>query len=468
VTTPAAKAAPVSSSGSCDCQCNPCGTSSGACTTCQTGPGTTSKPTLIGRLFKKNDDVVVVGPVVETKTVITTPAAPAVAKGVTGAPEANDFRESWGKVEPWKPGQTVQSVPCGDPSCVPDGTEPKPSRTFFGRKLDSSKPKAADPINDPEWYHRKAVSDLEGKKDSKKDDKPGVARAGDRPGLGSVVSAPGASTDAGPNAFGPGLPPPGPVGPPPSPPNPYRNGMIAMSPAMPPMPMDRGIPQGMTNAFTNGGTARPIPADFGSVEYPANAFAQPMVHPTAMVASGEPPMPMQMPVPGYGAPAGYPGVPQGGYVPTAQVPTAAPNYQPVRYQQAAPPPGPQAGGLPEGASTPQLLGMLKDSLYPSQREWAAECLSRQNWRSQPLVLDALVVAAREDPAAAVRAGCVRALGKMKANTLPVVQAVQSLASDRDPRVRHEVEETLAAIGAPAEAHDGVRPASATVPQGRLP
>jgi hypothetical protein len=356
---------------------------------------------------------------------------------------------------------------------VPEGTEAK-RKSLFGRKSDAPNPpvtrwskateKPADPINDPEWYHHKAVSDLQAKRDVKKDDKPGVARATDRPGMASVLGAPGASTDAGANAFGAGVPTPGPVGPPPSPPNPYRGGMIAMTPAMRPLPMDQGIPQGMANAFTPGGTARPIPADFGSTEYPANAFVQPMPHPTAMVTSGEPPMPMAMPTQAYRAPMGS--------GPMPQMPAAAPAYRPVGYQQTAPvmlPPGPQAAGLPEGASTPQLLGMLKESLYPSQREWAAECLARQNWRSQPQVVDALVLAARADPAPAVRAGCVRALGKMKANTLPVVQAVQTLKSDGDPRVRHEVEETLAALGAPAESRDsGIRPVSATVPQGRLP
>jgi hypothetical protein len=115
------------------------------------------------------------------------------------------------------------------------------------------------------------------------------------------------------------------------------------------------------------------------------------------------------------------------------------------------------------------MGMLKGSLYPSQREWAADCLSRQDWQAQPHIVAALVVAAREDPAAAVRAGCVRALGKMKANTLPVVQTVQSLKGDSDPRVRHEVDEALAALGAAPQSHDGIRPVSATVPaDGRMP
>jgi hypothetical protein len=74
-----------------------------------------------------------------------------------------------------------------------------------------------------------------------------------------------------------------------------------------------------------------------------------------------------------------------------------------------------------------------------------------------------VKVAKLDPAPAVRAGCVRALGKMKVNTLPVVQTVQSLKDDRDPRVRHEVEECLAAVGAALQGRNGIQPVTATAP-----
>jgi hypothetical protein len=93
----------------------------------------------------------------------------------------------------------------------------------------------------------------------------------------------------------------------------------------------------------------------------------------------------------------------------------------------------------------QMMGALKDSLYPSQREWAAEGLAALNWRTHSEVVDALVTAAREDPAATVRAGCVHALAKMGANTVPVVSTIQGLKTDRDPRVRHEVDQALTTL-----------------------
>ena len=96
-------------------------------------------------------------------------------------------------------------------------------------------------------------------------------------------------------------------------------------------------------------------------------------------------------------------------------------------------------------NTQHLLHVLHDSLYPSQREWAADELSECDWKQNMAVVDAMVLAAKEDPAATVRAGCVRCLGRMHANTVPVVQAVQSLRADSDPRVRTEVEQALATL-----------------------
>jgi hypothetical protein len=105
---------------------------------------------------------------------------------------------------------------------------------------------------------------------------------------------------------------------------------------------------------------------------------------------------------------------------------------------------------PEGPSAqpiPQLLGILQESLYPSQREWAVESLAGYDWRTHPHIVEALVTAAAKDPAATVRTECVRALGKMNVNTLPVVNAVQALKGDADPRVRQAVEDTLATLTA---------------------
>ena len=93
--------------------------------------------------------------------------------------------------------------------------------------------------------------------------------------------------------------------------------------------------------------------------------------------------------------------------------------------------------------------MLRESDFPSQREWAAEQLGAQRPLG-PEAVQGLVTAAKTDPAPMVRVSCVRALMKMQANTVPVVTAVQTLKNDADPRVRDAVGEALAAFGvAPA-------------------
>jgi hypothetical protein len=372
------------------------------------------------RIFNKGSEQVVTCP--------PSPTQPAAASGsksavVQGPAEEGDYRESWGKVEPWKATGTADA----------------------GRS------------------DRKALGELTGKKG----DKPGVAKATDRPGMASVMGAPGASAEMGPNAFGP-IPTPAPMGPPPVPPDPFRGRQYAATTQGSTFSPDQGIPSGLTNAFTHGGNMRPIPADFGVPVPPENAFQATYLNTTEFMGPGAPAgVGAGMPAPTYPVPAGYVGW-RPGCVPVSQAPAYLPTYQVSGYQRAPLAPPVQRDGLPEGATTSQLFGMLKDSLYPSQREWAADCLSQQDWRAQPQIIVALVRGAKEDPAPAVRAGCVRALGHMKVNTLPIVQAVQSLKYDRDPRVRHEVEEALAAMGAPVEAREGVRPASATTSEGRLP
>ena len=53
---------------------------------------------------------------------------------------------------------------------------------------------------------------------------------------------------------------------------------------------------------------------------------------------------------------------------------------------------PAAAGM-----TPQhLTVMLHDSLYPSQREWAAEKLSGLAWKQNEAVVQALIQGVRED------------------------------------------------------------------------
>src|SRR5207253_5088527 len=96
--------------------------------------------------------------------------------------------------------------------------------------------------------------------------------------------------------------------------------------------------------------------------------------------------------------------------PTAGHAVAA-SYQP-------PSPGDGVRSTPEKIK--QMEVELRDSLYPSQREWAAANMAAVDWRTQPQVVGALLTAAKEDPASTVRASGLRSLATMKVNTMPVV------------------------------------------------
>jgi hypothetical protein len=100
-----------------------------------------------------------------------------------------------------------------------------------------------------------------------------------------------------------------------------------------------------------------------------------------------------------------------------------------------------------------LTSLMRDSLYPSQREWAAEGLTQLDWRKYPQVSRALLMTACEDPAGTVRAACIHCMAKMQMNTLPVINALQTLKADSDERVRHEAEEALSVL-APGQSSTG--------------
>jgi hypothetical protein len=176
------------------------------------------------------------------------------------------------------------------------------------------------------------------------------------------------------------------------------------------------MPASMNNAFTTGGNTRPIPADMGMAANYPNAFEH-----GGMNQSVRQPMPMMA---GYGP---YP-MPMAMPMPMPRIPAA-----PMMMAQA-PAQEPQTG---------RLIATLHGAVMPSEREMAAGQLSLYDWRTQPQVVTALTDAAKNDPAATVRASCIHALAKMKVNTLPAVQTVQALKNDKDVRVRQEVEQALA-------------------------
>lgn len=119
-----------------------------------------------------------------------------------------------------------------------------------------------------------------------------------------------------------------------------------------------------------------------------------------------------------------------------------PMIQHMNYQQPAMPT--QQSIMTQQAA--QIIRVLRESPYPSQREAAAQSLTSFEWRANPQILTALLQSASQDPAPNVRAGCVNSLGRMKAAVEPVFGTLQALRSDVDPRVRHEVEAAFANLG----------------------
>jgi hypothetical protein len=514
---------------SCCQPCKPCNQSS--CVTCTPSP---MRQPFISRLFKSNTpctDTAVACKAVPSSTgkpATLKPAAPALAKAATEPAKPGDWRESWGKVEPWK---------------TPAPTSSKPTIELTKRVNPAPVPmepsKQPDPLKDPGHYRDLVMNSRLTNSKIPQEPQPSAAsrlsalrrplsaiRRTDKADNGQRIVVSGAPTvhpveetvvmsvpqqlPNGPmqtpvppqqgipmqnmamnspalippappptrmvqipaneaNAFWSPTPPPGtekdksknsaseaeaqaeqgipPVvirrGPVPMPPR----GPMLMNPPVPPMapytrpgvprPMspDTGVADAMGNAFTLSGTHRPIPADFGGTPQEPNGF-----DPPTQMGQGSPPIAYGMgnpamtrsPMPNMAAMA--PQVPMP-INPLMSVPQAPSSWQIAAASASARP-----------SSVPQSLATLRDSIYPSERETAAERLSELNWRSQPLVVESLMKSAREDPAATVRAACIHALAQMKVDTPAAVALVRDLKSDRDPGVRQEAEEALSVLG----------------------
>jgi hypothetical protein len=400
-----------------------------------------------------------------------TPAAPTVAKVMSQPAKPSDYRESWGKVEPWK------APPQANPDTLTKRVAPTP--------VPMEQPQQPDPLKAPELYRDLAMEARPANSKIPNENAPAAASnrksrflpmlhpAEPKPAalpaetMTAATPAPSASPSAqspkrgielpaneanafwtppeppvpqqGPKFNGfdrsPGDPPrsnppamvAAPRGPMP-PPGPMP--MRPMGPPMPPPMPDTGVPEAMGNAFTLSGTRRPIPADFGGTPQESNGFGDAI--PQMVGGQGSPPRAYGNGMPGAPRPPMYNGMPMGVNPLMSVPPSPAMPSMPVA---AAP-----ANGVP------QMLSTLKDSLYPSEREWAAEQLSELNWRMQPQVVENLMKSAREDPAATVRVACVHALSHMKVNTNEAAELVQNLKDDRDPRVRQEAEEALTTLG----------------------
>jgi hypothetical protein len=464
--TPAQPRLTPTANGTCGCQ-----TPSNSCCqpSCVCCPPAQPKQSLVGRIFKPNPPTTAVATTTAPGTPAPLPASLAKKTAIESA-QPRDWRESWGKVEPWKnSAQAKANTPATNPATQPD------------------------PIKDPDLYRgvamkqslpTKTTAVTTSTKSSPPPEKPAVvksippatpATATEVTAAPSPLNPRGGAVEMRPdesnafwtpppppqpatpkyNAFGPrdGVPPPGMAG---APMGPMMSGApmgpmpMAFQPPRPPSPppiMDSGVPSGLANAFTVPGTRRPIPADFGPPEHVPNAFRDDHeeLEAQGMASAPRPNMP-----PGQGMP-GYPASPMPG-TPMPGMPLMVPHgpvagINPLMSVPPSPMPAPAMAAAP--TTVPQTLATLKDALGPSQREMAAEQLGELNWRMQPQVVESLTKAAREDPAATVRAACVRALARMQANTAEVVAAVRDLKNDRDARVRQEAEEALGTLGVAA-------------------
>lgn len=488
----------------CNSCCNPCGASGQSSCICNT-PSPMRQP-LIGRLFKSNPcssctTVASQAPATvptqslgtnAVKPVAPTNATPTIVTASSEPAKPGDWRQSWGKVEPWK-GSTqantvkpievskrvdsmpVKMVPAKQPDPLKDPSQyrdivmnsrmsnskvPPPAQSPTGRKLFGAKPplQPARPVEEITIVNAPPNSGLpQGKMILIPADEPNAfsppqssgagqektkfnafAREPEPPPQGTPPSVAGVPPAL--HGVPPALPgltmgplPPGPQMNMPTPPLPATAMQRPMN-----MAADAGVPNAMANAFTLAGTSRPIPADFGGTPQEPNGFAPPVRE-----GQGSPPR-------AYGMGTGTPGAyrPQMSNMMAMQQP-AAMGVNPLMTVPPSPSYGqavasPAASAQPTGV--PQMLAALKDSLRPSEREAAAEQLSELNWRIQPQVVASLMKAAHDDPAATVRAACIHALAHMKVDSPAALDLVRQLKSDRDAQVRHEAEEAQNALG----------------------
>jgi hypothetical protein len=252
---------------------------------------------------------------------------------------------------------------------------------------------------------------------------------------------------------------------------------VQATPAETVVPLDRTvrrIPGGMQSVVAAGeGQAQYIPVPIMTappmtrIVVPPNPVREPNSLPNEQFVNAftPPPMPNQVMTP-WGMdprprmPSGYPNpMANGPMIPMGAMP-------PAMMQSPMMPPGyrgQMSMSMPVDP-TAQHLAMLKNALYPSHREIAAMQLSAFSAQQYPHAVRALLTAAKDDPAATVRAACVNGLMKMQVQSPELVAVLHQLRGDADPRVHQEVEQALARLapGLPqATEQPVVQPARAT-------
>lgn len=114
-----------------------------------------------------------------------------------------------------------------------------------------------------------------------------------------------------------------------------------------------------------------------------------------------------------------------------------------RTKKPATPPAalkqPPATAQPATAQPPvplqAQLANLKEAIAPSQRELAAMALTLGEHHQKPEVVDAIMTACRTDPAATVRATCIRCLFRLAPEAPQVIPVIEDRRSDKNVEVQ---------------------------------
>jgi hypothetical protein len=134
------------------------------------------------------------------------------------------------------------------------------------------------------------------------------------------------------------------------------------------------------------------------------------------------------------------------------VPSAVVTFgQPVTV--TSPPPDTVRKKSLESHSIKVMLDQLRDSVFPSQREWAAGALCSANWKVHPEIAEALCKAAVEDPAPTVRARCLNTLAKMDERSARTMDTIHKLQADKDESVRAQADEAVKSLAPAATPHE---------------
>jgi hypothetical protein len=91
--------------------------------------------------------------------------------------------------------------------------------------------------------------------------------------------------------------------------------------------------------------------------------------------------------------------------------------------------------------------MVRESVFPDEREWAVNQLAVASHQGDLAIEQAVMGSAVRDSAPAVRAACLRGVIRLGVKHASLLNIVQRLQSDSDPRVRYEAEQVMAWIKA---------------------